>query len=201
MDVQQKQPGSTIKNPNAEVHIILGGVMGQEKVAHALFQDPNLKIERVQVPGYAERVQQISQIGPDFVRDDMTVVWKDKQYPGAIGLVKMDGETAEATRITTTLKEWRRGNELMRKFNYHAYGKDATDSWFHFEGVILPGHEGESADIIESFADKKGLEKLPPGFTYSEEFVNTMVGDINRFRTEVLPKLREGNFTGSVEQE
>ena len=33
-----------------------------------------------QVPGYAERVQQIPDIGPDFVRDDMSQVWKDKPY-------------------------------------------------------------------------------------------------------------------------
>lgn len=189
-------------NPNEEVHVILSGAMGAPKVLDALFRDPSIKTEKVVVPGFGERIQQPANIGPESVREDMLMVWKDRDYPGAIGVVKAEGETAEATRVTTTLEGWKNANKLLREFNYHAYGENSNNSWFHNEAVILPGHEGEKPDIIEAFADKEGLEELTDQQKSTQEFKDAMAkledemaDDIRGFREKFFP---EGSL-GSTE--
>lgn len=197
------QQTGTKYNPNAEVHVILGGIMGREKVIQALFKDTGVKMEKVEVPGYGLRIQQIADINPKEVREDMATVWQNQPYMGAVGVVASPGETVQATRITTTITKWKEANKLIRKFNYHEYGENTANSWFHNEGVTLPQHEGK-VDIIEAFADKNGLKKIEevyddPG-KFEEDIAKLepiMAASIEEFRRNVL----EGNATGSEQKE
>lgn len=197
-----QHPG-TKYNPKAEVHVILGGIMGREKVIQALFKDSGVKMEKVEVLGYGLRIQQIADISPKTVREDMTTVWQDRPYMGAVGVVASPEETVHATRVTTSVTGWKEANRLIRMFNYHEYGENAANSWFHNEGVTLPQHEGK-VDIIEAFADKNGLKRIEeiyddPG-KFEEDIAKLepiMAASIEKFRRNVF----EGNTTGSEQKE
>ncbi|HSX40564.1 MAG TPA: hypothetical protein VLF68_03030 [Candidatus Saccharimonadales bacterium] len=198
------QPQGAKYNPNAEVHVILSGVLGREKVAQALFHDPDLTTEKVEVPGYGLRIQQIADIGPAEVREEMATAWKDELYMGAVGVVASSGETAQATRITTTIAKWKEANRVIHMFNFHEYGENAAKSWFHNEGVTIPGHEGEPKDIIEAFADISGLQRIEEKYKNPDEFEKEidmleplMVKKIEGFRKNII----EGNAATGEQKE
>ena len=203
MYIKLMDNSSPQNSSKGQIHVILSGVMGKAEVVQAIFNDPSVEMESVEVPGYGLRIQDMNSIGPDSVREDMASAWEGKHYMGAVGVVAATGETVRATRITTTVDAWKKANKLIKYFNYHEYGKDAANSWFHNEGVRLPGHDQDPSDIVEVFADKNGLKRVEEVYPNPNDFevevdrlTPVMAESIRDFRKKVI----EGS-TSSLEHE
>ena len=52
---------SSPKNSSkGQIHVILSGVMGKPEVVQAIFNDPSVEMESVEVPGYGLRIQDMN---------------------------------------------------------------------------------------------------------------------------------------------
>lgn len=56
----------------SKIRYIAGGSIGEPKVLSALTDIPASEIQRVALPGYGLRVQPLSQVRQDFVRNNLT---------------------------------------------------------------------------------------------------------------------------------